>query len=303
MSAPRLGLWQELGWLDRIDKAVSRPLFALTLPLPLEAALSVPGTFFGATTSSLGFIPIAIVVAAEHAVHGTVPTPYMLFASVAAVIVFGIHTMVCMRKLTREAMWLHPVGVLVLNLLLAYLLCGGEKAVGWRGLVLYACTWGSSQLLSHTIKLLVARRRPCAVLRDEIQRVPRHFRLSDHLRKGKSAIESFPSGDTAGAAAFAVIMVLITDHPGWLIIIIAAALGRVYFHAHHVLDVTAGAGLGVGITWLLGRVLTSWNFFGVYHFVGILVIFAVGWKLINTKLQPAVPEDLKPEAGSADLRG
>jgi len=283
------GFWREGDSIDQYDKATSRPVFHCTVPIALESLLTIAGTFFGATTASLGLVPIWIVVAAEDCVHHAIPTSYSIYAAVASVVVLVIHTLVTLEMLTREAMWKPGLPFLIVNVFMAYRL-----QVGWRGLYMYLWAWGAVQLLCHVIKLLVSRRRPCAVLRGELTKVPRRFRLADHLREGKAAIHSFPSGDVAGAGVFGAIMALITGQSAWLVIVAVTGFGRMYFHAHHLLDVVVGAGLGIGIVCLVDRLLSSWDGFGVYHFVSILVVSAVGWPLTN-KIQPSLPEDLKPK--------
>ena len=54
----------------------------------------------------------------------------------------------------------------------------------------------------------------------------------------------FPSGDAAGAGGFGYTAMLFTGNPLWLLVTMAGCFGRVFLHAHHVLDVLVGACIG-----------------------------------------------------------
>ena len=74
-----------------------------------------------------------------------------------------------------------------------------------------------------------------------------------YLSHNLAAWESFPSGDTGGAASFAATLSLFTAHMGasakvWQNLaytcVVITGFGRMYFHAHHFFDVCFGAMIG-----------------------------------------------------------
>ena len=78
--------------------------------------------------------------------------------------------------------------------------------------------------VSHTIKCTVSRRRPLAVPTMieffKSVRYRRTLHLTHHLAHGRSAIESFPSGDAAGAAVVAASLALVTGQCTWPVLLI-----------------------------------------------------------------------------------
>jgi len=67
---------------------------------------------------------------------------------------------------------------------------------------------------------------------------------------GRHAYNSFPSGHTAAATAFATALWLVHRKRGGLLLLGAAAIAasRLYLRDHHFSDIVAGAFLGVGTT-------------------------------------------------------
>ena len=72
--------------------------------------------------------------------------------------------------------------------------------------------------------------------------------MQNGLQRISTAYASFPSGDAAGAAAFAVSAFWLSMNPLWLLCAPLSAFGRMYFHAHHLLDVSVGVGIGALVT-------------------------------------------------------
>ena len=95
--------------------------------------------------------------------------------------------------------------------------------------------------------------------------VRREFRqLQTGLNRNSTAHASFPSGDAAGAAVFAASAFLLSGKALWLLIAPLASFGRMYFHAHHLLDVSVGVLIGFVVTVVLNGMfkhgLTTANF-------------------------------------------
>ena len=51
------GMFPEGGRVDRLDKALSSPIFRLRVSMYMEAAIAVPGSMFGVMLQSLIMLP------------------------------------------------------------------------------------------------------------------------------------------------------------------------------------------------------------------------------------------------------
>ena len=98
----------------------------------------------------------------------------------------------------------------------------------------------------------------------------------------RSASQSFPSGDTAGAAAWATTCYVITGRVEFaaVAVVAMAAFGRVFFHAHHLLDVFIGGSIGAVVVLTLDRLLGI-ETFTWWHFLAAHFIFVLSWKRLN----------------------
>ena len=226
--------------LRRLDEALSRPIFHLALPLPLECALTVPGAWFGcyyyyyyhiiiiSSSSSrssssiiiirfgcplysLGVVPLvaAACMPEESASVKAVLAPIIL----AAAAFWG--------KLCRDSLAeVSPsiaraytfIGkrflIFMPNMVMAILTFSGS-VVGAKVASHYMTSWFFSQLLIEVFKGLAWRLRPVACMQDELDKIPRKLKeLTAIVRQPAQANLSFPSGDAAGGAVFATAVTL-----------------------------------------------------------------------------------------------
>ncbi|KAK3282295.1 hypothetical protein CYMTET_9961 [Cymbomonas tetramitiformis] len=98
------------------------------------------------------------------------------------------------------------------------------------------------------------------------------------LLREMSPRASFPSGDVAGAAVFAGVCWTVTGSPGYLVAIAVSAFGRMYFHAHHFLDILVGGLVGLAGTCFIGW-CQAWVIFGWMHLLFSQVFFVAGYGL------------------------
>ena len=102
----------------------------------------------------------------------------------------------------------------------------------------------------------------------KLPRIARSLRASDPNA-------SFPSGDVAGATAFC--LALLPTHPGVAGACVAfSAFGRLFYHAHHVVDVACGALITVAAHFALGA-------------AGIEPASTLWWTPIAAEAAPATP--------------
>lgn len=232
--------------LDLMDKAISGPIFRLKLGLVLECVLSVPGCFFGMpSTMSIGPGLIAVMVATKVR---TLPL-LLLGVAVTALVARWAY---CLRSANGATAWVFyaPKVFLVAPLIgtvLAYSITDDPRALHAGSF--YLLSWFVSVLPILTLKSLAHRRRPIASesahLGEATAAAGRSKALGlicFMLRTG-DANASFPSGDVAGSVSFA--------YPLWrcqgagagaaVLIVLSSAFGRMYWHAHHAMDVSAAA--------------------------------------------------------------
>eukprot|EP00937_MAST-01D_sp_MAST-1D-sp2_P002946 g2946.t1 len=265
------GLWSEAWLTDRLDKSISMPLFVLELGW-WEYPLSVPGHWFGVPCFALGTLPI---------VHSALAVPHALCSAAAVVLCcvsLAVWFRALHRSRTCGAAAMHTIylpggprwGKLVFLAAphAALVLCrltGGVPAL--RVAAFVQTSWFLTQAVVAFLKSTVKRPRPVAsaslAKRLRGGRVARIFpELQSFLRSASESRQSFPSGDVAGACSWALsglVAVRAVAAAGGggggaqaqalelLLLLLGggctmlSALGRVYFHAHHLLDTAAGA--------------------------------------------------------------
>lgn len=105
--------------------------------------------------------------------------------------------------------------------------------------------------------------------------VKRHLPQNQHiLRSPTTRNGSFPSGDVSGAAALAASAATASAAAApmallWVLIPLSSAFGRVFFHAHHVIDVTCGALLGLAVPLATRAVVSVANGVGEGNSIGV----------------------------------
>jgi len=160
----------------------------------------------------------------------------------------------------------------------------------------YVCAWFYSQLINQSLKNTFWRRRPIASLSVEKGELAhRHFpQFKMRLRELPECLESFPSGDSAGAGAFGFSAYLFTGQPLWLLVTAAGMFGRVFMHAHHLLDVVLGASIGLACAALLNFAIGGWKTCGWPHLLFVTALSFVAHKIVlpAVKARKLEQEDL-----------
>jgi len=257
--------WPERGFTDEMDKAMSRIFFHLELPFPLEVGLSVPGSWFGCMPLALTMAPLAAALLA--------PKQSKLFIIIScSILVVSISWWVngAIESAARPGDW--RVGVVRAYGLLdvqqtffaphiILLICALGSSSGLDAASLYLSSWHVTQLCIEALKGMLWRLRPGVVLSKELEGVHRYvWQLGAVIKNPHQANLSCPSGDAAGGAAWAVALVCATRSSKCsnlasktvqvmaAIIAVLCAIGRVYFHCHHLLDVMLGQFVAIVIT-------------------------------------------------------
>ena len=243
------GLFPEGGAIDRLDKKLSAPVFRLRTSRAMEAAIAVPGSIFGVMVLSLIMVPTWLLVILDPGdlrFHGAITVPVTIWAG---------HRVRLWLQDPRNKELVFLKKSVVFNGFIHIALAGAlsRHSDAPAALAFYFCTWFYSQATNQAIKQVFWRRRPTACFREDKEMLaPRHFpQFKIMLMDRPDSLESFPSGDAAGAASFGYAAMLFTGSSFWLLVTVAGCFGRVFLHVHHLLDVVAGALVGFSVAAIL----------------------------------------------------
>ena len=247
--------------MDAIDKRLSRPIFLANLPAVAEFALSVPGNFFGVPVVTLLVTPNALAMyVSESAPLSTSWHCVVWFLILAVLIVWNL--VLTGNKKAVRIFYGPTLGALaaILGIFLLSWMPDELSAVRQVGYFQLAA-WCLAVIPVALLKPSVARLRPVMCHDDDgmmkaaaeakhLTVLPRLFR-----RDGRA---SFPSGDAAGAMAVAYAIARSESNGSLLpsiLIVLLSATGRMYWQAHYLGDVVAGAALAWTCCWLLEQAI------------------------------------------------
>eukprot|EP00980_Cylindrotheca_fusiformis_P028822 scaffold22653_cov119-Cylindrotheca_fusiformis.AAC.3 len=242
-------MWKQL---DAIDKAISTPLFALRLPVAiLEFFLSLPGNFFGSCSFTLILCPSLVGIALEGGTE--ISRWHILIGALLVCHILLWHLLLSSKKdLSNDFARRYFYGPLTValgpivgvSLLAVSPLSTFARQMGYFQM----CAWSTGVLPTAILKPLVGRERPAswilngddsrlqqAVGEKHIPALPRLF--------AKDSYESMPSGDTAGAVGCMYLFLRSENSllgAFGMLCIALSCLGRMYWMAHHFLDVCVG---------------------------------------------------------------
>lgn len=239
----------EGGLIDRVDKHISRLAFKASLPAPVEALVSIPGAWYGCLPYALGLTPVLLSAFSErHTVRAQQVGGVALTAGVG----WWLRQAYVSTQTGRGFILFYGMVASKAKLLaVPHVGIGIAKLAGLdtHAAALYTTSYFIVQGLIEMFKGLVWRLRPVASLEEELSTVPRHItELGALTKRPDQANLSFPSGDAAGGCAFGMTIALFapefrTQAAAWASMVL---FGRMYFHAHHFLDVLVGGALGAG---------------------------------------------------------
>ena len=217
-------------------------VFSMELGALAEAALVLPGMWFGMPVSAWGLIPLSLAWAREF--RDTTLADDEDFWLEPALLRWGLQpsAVTWTRHVARDVglasrdsaefalislipvtawalacfVWLSRGRIVNAYLYTKHLMfpctvgslvfMGHYAPVGVRAATFFLCAWVVAQVVGFVLKISAARLRPHAspLTAPRLATVPRAFpELQQMLKVGESAVESFPSGDTIGATVFA----------------------------------------------------------------------------------------------------
>jgi len=235
-------IWpQDEGAIDMLDKTISRCVMELQIG-QLEWLLSVPGCFFGmAPILIVGPLTLATLATTSPAVG------IGLTQAILGMMWLGILCVwyaFCAGRPELAQKFLYAKHAYLFGPMLGIALARLAGPEAWSVGAWFIIAWSVTLVPVLILKGRTKRRRPAVCVPNLIPDVPRVIKILP-LMLTKDANASFPSGDVAGAGAFGATLALGCDKPILGISLVAlSALGRMYWRAHHFLDVCGGAVIG-----------------------------------------------------------
>lgn len=245
------------GDLDIVDKALSKRVWMLQLSRSAEVVLSIPGCFFS-MPAFLALGPSLLMLACSDGEDNRVLAAVVSCGGCALLAIWA--SALKSERPLRGHLY-SPLTVLcspLLGMLLPALL-GGADASRIRGLAnFYIVSWVAIDIPIMVCKNIFRRRRPVACpvayLGTTVVAAAckKHLSFLGRMLLHLDANGSFPSGDVAGAVAFA--FALWYGGAGLVVsctCVLLCGFARVYWQAHHLLDVVAGCLVAIASCWLL----------------------------------------------------
>jgi membrane-associated phospholipid phosphatase len=226
--------------LDEIDKYLSAPLFRAKVPAVVEFLWSIPGNFFGIPLFALVISP-SLVALFFARLNNVKSTSLDVAVSMVFMGMLFLWTMVLRGNPRAIKMCYGPIIGAVAPwfgwALLMLFPTEEDRAPGYFQIA----AWCFSVAPICVLKPLAARTRPCCSPGFS-EDCDKHLTILPRLfqRDGRA---SFPSGDTAGAMAVAYPLIRCGGSVGIMIgttCVLLSVLGRMYWKAHHLTDVTVG---------------------------------------------------------------
>lgn len=296
MGRVRCTEFPEGSWLDAHDKWVSMPLFKLELGVAVETLWSMPGWWFGNPFFGLGLLPILLAGIADT--RGAAPQQgswFLVFAILLLIVATAawLKYLALMRQDPEKypfkstyTLGLGSAFVLVVILATVHLValltlygCVSQESHEFANIYM-SCYLASISVVSP-LKNILRRKRPCAYnspITLELSSVKRYFPGMQKLMSGHDAHKSFPSGDACGSTVFVYFFGRLFSDSGsfaWILCVLTYT-GRIYFHAHHMLDVLAGGFIAYGVCHVFGTLLVgpkcTWTTLFLIQIVSVAII-------------------------------
>lgn len=266
-------MWIEGGDLDKQDKEISKSVVgAATLDMKLELVVSCFSLF--GMPHFLLFGPLFLALFSSSGEGSVIMRILGFLVLVAAAGAVGyVWIKFCKGDRQIGMKYIFNLQGLVLPPLIGVfaLIFGGD---GWRVGAFHATSYFIGQLVIKMLKPKVGRLRPTACS-ELMKGLPARkiTIIGDMLRHDR--FSSFPSGDSAGAVAFAFPLALhggLVGLVGAIIVVAGTFYSRMYFRAHHALDLAAGAGVGL-VSHLLLRLVYSFERISWWQPIFALLVF------------------------------
>mmetsp|Transcript_81885 Transcript_81885/g.171296 ORF Transcript_81885/g.171296 Transcript_81885/m.171296 type:complete len:311 (+) Transcript_81885:79-1011(+) len=236
------------GWIDNLDKSITSPIHRLHIG-PLEWPLSVPGCWFGvAPVLIVGPLTIHMLAIVVETGKTSLLPPYSLSLLASLwTCVLGLWFKFCAGdlRIAKRFLWAKELYLFAAPAGACLSLVAGNGA-SWSVGAFFPVAWCAALAIAFVLKGKTKRRRPLVC--ECVQKIspPRTIDIIPTTLRW-DPVASLPSGDVAGAAAFAYTLARGTGCYFLAAFCLACSgFGRMYWLAHHFFDVLMGAAVGVG---------------------------------------------------------
>eukprot|EP00040_Diaphanoeca_grandis_P028888 m.168112 g.168112 ORF g.168112 m.168112 type:complete len:376 (-) comp31492_c1_seq2:149-1276(-) len=257
----------EGGAVDRFDKCISMPLFGLETNSVVELAWSIPATWYGIPMISQTVFPFVLASMVESTSSNSILQNLQTPLAGVSVGLVGVNLFRHVRlSLISQALDesdydkegiihlympipMNPKALVASVLLAPHIALLGlsqfASPQGFSAACYFLANWVGSLSIVMVLKLLGGRSRPAYSL-DHETIGKRHFEQHQwFLRHPMTRFGSFPSGDAACAGAFFFASnQMMGGSQAWFyaagVGFLGSLTGRMFFHAHHALDVIVG---------------------------------------------------------------
>jgi membrane-associated phospholipid phosphatase len=280
------------GLIDRWDKALSTVIFHLEIGF-LELPLSTVGMWFGVPVVALVFVPTFLVLVLTAAAESTV---FYVFVGFAALFLTS-GWCYCIHEGKIMSLYHVPRNILLFLIVCSHCTCSTLVPEANSLVSFYHSSYIFTQTFVLALKNVCRRRRPGLALHTQLENRERWIEEINYFgRKGFTMFEAFPSGDTAGSAVCAYALYRVTENSAYFVLIFLSAFGRMYFWAHHLLDVIVGGSFACFACWFLEYTLGSWQGFSSLHSVLMSIAFTLVAPMIM-KLRVPLPKHMLDPTG------
>lgn len=254
------------------DRSFSAVLQQMELGRLGEIALMIPGTICGIPEASTSVLLAMVAYLTSPSLLGALILLPQLVIYLVVFCAIVLYSKLPEKWLSSPAMMPEAAGNLALTAWLMPALLPVQ--------ISFLLATVATLLVTSTLKLAARRRRPAIAEYERLRGVIRHVDLSRYYVAKREAEKSFPSADAAEAAVFFTTVAFAQGGGGawwWLLGAVVPCFGRIYFHAHYLLDVLCGFMIGLSATLtvhsclgVLGRAASAWDLLFAVVAYGVL---------------------------------
>jgi len=254
----------------------------------------VPGCFFG-MPAILSIAPSVVATAATGSSVLLSTQSSLIAIGTGSLLLFSWGLVLAGNE--TLALWLFSMRACAISPVVGMWLVENNAAFGDAARAqahLTLLSWFVALIPTLLIKHVARRRRPVVCDVAALGEATAHAADLKRLRiiprlLGRDANAAFPSGDAVGALVFAHALHR-CGHSSWgCACAFGSCVGRIYWHAHHALDVAVGAAIGLGTSMLLsslGQRTVQWCWWHGAVAQAVLTLVALACGTTKTIMRP-----------------
>lgn len=187
--------------------------------------------------------PLTLAALASH--ESPSPSPLWIALFVMWVAFFYVWFAFCSGRAELGQKWLYAKAAYLVGPMIGICLARLAGAEAWRAGGWFIVAWSTALVPVLILKGKAKRRRPAVCVPTLVPETSRVIAVLP-IMFTKDANASFPSGDVAGAVVFGWTLAFACKMPAMgIAMVVLSAFGRMYWRAHHFLDVSVGGVIAV----------------------------------------------------------